>query len=294
VVGLPDIPGAEHRFTQISTSDAGRFKVHWYELGSGPPVVMLHGWPEHAWCWRHVAPLVAERHRVICPDLRGFGWTDAPGRGYDPETFAADTIALMDELGLDRVDLVGHDWGGFAGWMLALRWPERFGHYLVLNTASPWARPSPSLALETWRLWYVLVNAMPVVSPFIHDRTGWVPYILSRDSVNRGITRADAEVYAERLRGPERTRATMLLYRSYLRAFVDVAGRDRFGDARLTVPTRFLFGGRDAFISLELASGWEPHADDMTFELVHDSGHFIQEEKPELVAQRALDLFADG
>ena len=99
----PDIPGVANRYVEIETADAGRLRVHCAEAGSGEPVLMLHGWPQHFWSWRHVVPRLADRHRLICPDLRGFGWTDAPGRGYDSETFASDAVALLDALGLDRV-----------------------------------------------------------------------------------------------------------------------------------------------------------------------------------------------
>ena len=110
----PSIPGFEHRLVDVETADAGRLRVHLAEGGTGEPLLLLHGWPQHFWCWRAVAPALAERFHVICPDLRGFGWSDAPGGGHDPETFAADALALLDALGIERVRLVGHDWGGFT------------------------------------------------------------------------------------------------------------------------------------------------------------------------------------
>ena len=75
-------------------------------------MLLLHGWPQHAWCWRHVIPLLADDHRLIAPDLRGFGWSDCPAGGYDPATFAADAVALLDALGVERAHVIGHDWGG--------------------------------------------------------------------------------------------------------------------------------------------------------------------------------------
>jgi pimeloyl-ACP methyl ester carboxylesterase len=287
----PDIPGAEHRFGEIETADVGRLRLHWHEAGDGPPVLMLHGWPQHGWCWHKVAPLLAGRHRVICPDLRGFGWSDAPGRGYDPDTFAADAVALLDALALDRVDLVGHDWGGYAGFIACLTRPERFRRFLVLNTGSPWARPSPRLLASSWRSWYAALNAMPVAGQRLQQSERWIRWILRNDAVHEGITEADAEVYTARLRPPERARAAVELYRAYWR-IVARAGRGDWQSHRLTVPTRFVFGTKDRFITRLLAGGWEPNADDMRVEWVEDSGHFIQEEKPELVAERALELFS--
>ena len=113
---LPELPGVEHRFV-----DAGGVRLHVAEAGDGEPVVLLHGWPEHWWTWRHLIPGLAERYRVICPDLRGFGWSDAPRRGYEKEQFAADVAELLDSLDLHDVRLVGHDWGGVAGFILCVR-----------------------------------------------------------------------------------------------------------------------------------------------------------------------------
>jgi len=157
----PDIPGVAHRYVEIETADAGRLRVHYAEAGSGEPVLMLHGWPQHFWSWRRVIPRLADRHRLICPDLRGFGWTGTPGLGYDSETFASDAVALLDVLELARVKLIGHDWGGFAGFLLALHHPERVERYLALNCPVAWAPVRPRLALEAWRAWYTLVLAAP-------------------------------------------------------------------------------------------------------------------------------------
>jgi pimeloyl-ACP methyl ester carboxylesterase len=110
------------------------------------------------------------------------------------------------------------------------------------------------------------------------------------DNVHDAISRQDSIDYAARLARPGSRRATQLLYRSYLRSAVDtVRGQDA---PRLTVPTRVLFGARDGALSTEVVQGWEGHADDMQVELVEDSGHFLPEEKPELVAERALQLFS--
>lgn len=78
----------------------------------GPPLLLVHGWPQHWWEWRHVIPALAERFRVIAPDLRGFGWSEVPAGGYEKEQLASDMLALLDTLGIERVSWIGHDWGG--------------------------------------------------------------------------------------------------------------------------------------------------------------------------------------
>ena len=155
----PDVPGARHRTVTIATADAGPLDLHVLEAGDAgaPPVLLLHGWPQHAWCWRHVIPLLAGDYRLIAPDLRGFGWSDCPAGGYDPVTFAADAVALLDALEIERADVIGHDWGGSAAFALALTAPERVrphGHpehdrALGGVLAAGWS-PGPGAAGTRW------------------------------------------------------------------------------------------------------------------------------------------------
>ena len=119
---MPEIPGVEvaHDFV-----DAGGLRMHVASAGpaDAEPLVLLHGWPQHWYAWRRLIGPLSQRYRVIAPDLRGFGWTDAPSGGYEKRELAADVVALLDALGLDRVRLAGHDWGGFVGFLLCLEAP---------------------------------------------------------------------------------------------------------------------------------------------------------------------------
>jgi pimeloyl-ACP methyl ester carboxylesterase len=286
---FPQVDGVEHRFVDVRAAD-GPLRVHLAEAGEGEPLLLLHGWPQHWYMWRKLVPLVAPRRQMLMPDLRGFGWTDAPGRGYDPETFAADAVALLDALELERVQLAGHDWGGYTSFLAGLHHPERFSRILAMNAPVPWARPSPSLLRQTAMSWYASVNALPWLGRRVHERSpGWVAARIRRDLVDpRAITAGEAGIFARRFMAPERARAAQLLYRAYQRAFADVLVRRRYDGLRLTVPTRLLFGQRDTMISEVMTRGWEGHADEFTVELVPDSGHFVADEKPELVAERIL------
>lgn len=286
---IPEVPGATHRTVTIATHDVGPLDVHVIEAGSGPPVLMLHGWPQDAWCWHDVVPLLADDYRLICPDLRGFGWSAAPGSGYNGQTFGADAIALLDALEIERAFLVGHDWGGFAAFAAAIAAPHRFERMLVLNTAPPWTPRSPRLLLTLWRVWYVV--ALAIFGERITRRPELIARLLRADSVQGRIGDEEALAYARRLARPESAHATKLLYRSYLRSFREVALKRRYDSLRLTVPTRFLFGARDKAISPLVLSDLERHCDDITIEMVEDSGHFVANERPELVAQRARELF---
>jgi len=108
---------------------------------------------------------LAERYRVICPDLRGAGWTDAPADGYARDQLLADVVALLDALEIDRVRLIGHDFGGILGLLLCLRQPERVRCYLGLGTPHPHIRFDPRLLTMMWRLWFQVVIATPGLGP---------------------------------------------------------------------------------------------------------------------------------
>ncbi len=101
---MPQLPGVEHRLV-----DVAGVRFHVAEAGEGDPLVLLHGWPQNWWEWRRLIPLLSDRYRVICLDTRGSGWSDAPKGGYDRETMARDVIGVLDQLGIDRFRMVGHD-----------------------------------------------------------------------------------------------------------------------------------------------------------------------------------------
>ena len=205
--------------------------------------------------------------------------------------FAADALALLDALGLERVAVLGHDWGGFAGLLLALRHPERVTRLVVCNAPQPWARLSWPLVASARRAWYVPVLAAPVLGPWLITQERFLAALLALGG--RPIpTREDVHGYALRLREGARARASSHLYRAYITLAVNAVLRRRYDRLRLSVPTRVLFGREDAYIPLEYLDGMDEHGDDVAVELVEDCGHWTPEERPELVAERARALFA--
>jgi pimeloyl-ACP methyl ester carboxylesterase len=256
-------------------------------------VLLLHGWPQHWYMWHAVIGRMAPHHRLLIPDLRGFGWSETPGEGYDAETFARDQLALLDALGLERVGVVGHDWGGWTTFLLGIRHPQRFSRAVVCNAPHPWPRVSPGLLPEAWRIWYVLAAATPGAGPLAVRHLGVARSVLSRGHGGEPFSPEELDLYLDRLREPERAQATSSLYRYYLRLYLRTLTR-RGGEGRLTVPTLLLFGERDRYVSPKLITDPGGRADDMRIEFVADSGHFIVNERPELVADRALEFLGAG
>ena len=286
---MPHVDGVRHRFV-----GANGIVHHVAEAGppDADPVLLIHGWPQHWYEWRHLIPALADRHRVLAIDLRGFGWSDAPDWGYEKENLAGDVLAVLDALGIDRVKLVGHDWGGWIGFLLCLRAPERFERFLALGITHPWQTPGTGWR-QLPRFWYQL----PVITPGLGYALHRSRFIV-RGGLRAGVAdpgafdEAALSAFADNLAEPARARACVRLYRTFvLREFAPVAA-GRYMGRRLTVPTRLLVGDGDAVIRGPLIEGWEPHADDMSAQLIPGCGHFIADERPDLVAAEARALFA--
>jgi pimeloyl-ACP methyl ester carboxylesterase len=289
-IAMPSVEGLTHRTVEL----AG-LRMHVAEGGSGPPVLLLHGWPQHWYVWRKVAPQLAADYRVICPDLRGFGWSDAPPGAYDKAGLARDIVALLDALELERVELIGHDWGGWIGFLLCLEHPQRFAHYLALNIITPWPEPvSPRGLTQLARLWYQVTIATPTLGRTLIERGDFVRRLITTGAVNDPWTPAELDVFVDALHSPERANASVHLYRTFLLRELIPLLRGAFEDKRLSVPTLLVHGKRDLALDYRTLGRWRSHADDMRVELREDSGHFIAEEIPDVVVARARELFASA
>jgi pimeloyl-ACP methyl ester carboxylesterase len=275
---IPHVTGVAHEFV-----DAGGLRTHVATAGHGPPVVLLHGWPQHWYEWRGVIPLLAPHARVICPDLRGFGWTDVPERGYEKDQLKRDVLALLDALELERVTFAGHDWGGYIGFLLALDHPDRIESFLALNVLPPWPASEARTRLDAWRFVYIPVLATRGLGGGRLGRG-----FAARGLRDAGLSPSDVDAFVTRLEG-ERGRATERLYRSFLRELPAVA-RGRYSASDLTAPSRLVFGTDDLVLTARAAADTAAQAESLELELVADAGHFIVDEKPELVADRLLRL----
>jgi len=283
----PALDGVTHRWVE-----ARGIRFHLAEAGAGEDVVLLlHGWPQHWYEWRHLIPALAGTHRVLAMDLRGFGWSDAPPSGYLKEDLADDVLAVLDQIGTERVKLVGHDWGGWVGFLLCLRAPERFERYLALNIVHPWIEVRKALP-HAWRFWYQAAVLAPLLGYRLHRGGRFVRSILRLGVHDRNVwDERTLSRFADNLAEPDRARAAVQMYRVFNLREVGPVLRGRYADKRLSVSTRMLFGTDDLAIHPSLLAGYEKHADDMRIELVPDCGHFIADERPDLIAATALAFF---
>jgi pimeloyl-ACP methyl ester carboxylesterase len=276
---IPHVTGVEHEFV-----DAGGLRTHVATAGQGPPVVLLHGWPQHWYEWRDVIPLLAPHARVICPDLRGFGWTDVPDSGYEKDQLKRDVLALLDALGLERVTFAGHDWGGYIGFLLALEHPERIESLVALNVLPPWPSTDGRTMLDAWRFLYMPALATRGLGG---GRVG--REFAARGLRDAGLSPADVDAFVRRLKGV-RGRATERLYRSFFLRELPGLLRGRYSASDLGVASTLMFGTGDVVLTTRTAQALAAETDRLELELVADAGHFIVDEKPGLVADRLLPL----
>jgi len=280
---FPPCEGTTHAFHDLATG----IRMHVAESGppEGPPVVLLHGWPQHWWCWRGViGPLAAAGHRVIAADLRGAGWSDAPPAGYDKEQLAADVLALLDAMQIERAALVGHDWGGWIAQVVALRAPERVERLVLCNIAPVWPGDRLRTALNAWRFAYQVVG-VPYLGPALQHSPAMRRALI-------GVPESEREEFVAALREPGRAEAGSALYRTFVTSELPAIVAGRYAGQRLTMPVRVLHGCEDPVIRPFMVEGFRVHADDVEIEWLPDTGHFVVDERPELVAERVAAFLA--
>jgi pimeloyl-ACP methyl ester carboxylesterase len=280
---LPGVDGVVHRRRRVNGVD-----LHLACAGDGPPLLLLHGWPQHWWSWRHVIGRLAQSYRVIAPDLRGWGWSEAPPGDYAKATFAADILALLDAEGLEQVKVIGHDWGGYTAFLLALEHPERITRMVTLDIPPPWSeRLRPRHLGAPVLLAYQLPLAIPGLGArILTSSTGFVRAVIRGGSGPGMRWRAEElDAYAVPLRDPARAAASSACYRTFLTRELPsgLAGRGH-RPADLSVPTLLIMGG-----SSPLQRVLAPHpAPQLRIEVIPGAGHFIPEEAPDSMLELAL------
>lgn len=280
----PPIPGVRRTRVQARGVD---FLVTEAGPPDACPVLLLHGWPQHHYEWRDLLADPPAGLRVIAPDLPGYGWSGPPPHAWQKEQVASDVLALLDQLGVQRLVLVGHDWGGHIGFLLALREPGRFSAYLALNIIHPWQTLGAMLP-HLWRFYYQPPIAL--MGERLQRDTELVYRAIRGSLYDRSrVSREDVRWFSERMRDPTCARAGRDTYRTFLLQELPAAARHP-EKRRLAVPTRAVFGAADRALHWSLASAGTARADDYRLELVADCGHFIADELPQLVRERLVAL----
>lgn len=259
------------------------------EAGRGEPVLLLHGFPQSSRAYADVRNLLSGQARLIVPDLRGAGATEAPDSRYDLTTLRDDIRNLLDALGIDRVAVVAHDYSALVAFSLCFEHPERVTRLVACSVPAPFLRLDASMLGSVRYLWFQYVLALPGVGPRLLGHGGQrLPRWLMRAFSARpgGLPAADVDAYLAALRLRGRAVAGSRLYRQLIvPEFVRIL-LGRYRGRALEVPTLILVGSEDAVIpraALERSTGGAPN---VRIEFIPDAAHFVIDDQPEEVARR--------
>jgi len=286
------------QLSQVATPEASIRVRHG---GEGPPVLLLHGYPQTHMMWAQVAQGLAADHTVIAPDLRGYGGSTKPPSSDDHEAsskraMARDAVALMAHFGFETFDVAGHDRGGRVAYRLALDHPQTVRRVSVMDiipTGEVWARADRRFAMAYWH-WSFLAQPHPMPETLI----GADPeYALFGAQFGGAITGFDAEAYADYLAAAQSPSVLHGMCEDYRAG----AGYDRRLDEadkqagrKIACPVQVLWGAKGALAAwYDTLAVWREWADDVQGQAV-DCGHFIPEEKPAETLELLRAFFSDG
>ena len=312
-----------HDFPTPRIVDTGDIRMAVHELGDGPPIVLVHGFPELAFSWRHQLPaLAAAGYRVIAPDMRGYGGSDKPGRvrDYTIQKLVGDVAGLLQALQIERSLFVGHDWGAILLWQMALLRPDCMRGLINLNIPHI---PRPPIDPITWMRrelgedFYIVdfQDSDEADRRFATDPARFIDVMMRR----RQITRERFRTLPKKMRvlsllatfEREEAAGDPLLGAEELGYYADAFGAGGFTgpinwyrnfshnwrsteglDQTVRVPTLFVGAQDDVIISTRQIEAMKPYVDDLEIEMIVDCGHWTQQEKPEELNRLMLGWLA--
>jgi len=291
--------------------DTGEVELAVHQMGDGPPIVLVHGFPELAFSWRHQLPALAEAgYRVIAPDMRGYGGSDKPARvtDYTMQKLIGDLTGLMDALELDKALVVGHDWGALITWQMALIEPGRMAGLVALNIPFFKRPPINPITFMRYKLGkdFYIVNFQKSDEAdrrFAEDPARFIDVMMRR---RRIIRDKPAKKRGKRrplslLEMMDRDDAggEVLLTPDELKYYADAFGAGGFTgpinwyrnwthnwkstkkvDQTVPVPSLFVGASDDAIISGKQIEAMKPNVPDLEVRVIEDCGHWTQQEKP--------------
>jgi len=291
VSGAPNLAAG---FTDTFTSryiDCGDLRLHAVIGGEGPPLLLVHGWPETWYGWRLLMPALARDFQVIAVDQRGRGLSDKPAAGYDTGTLATDLIALMDALGHERFAVVGHDTGFAIGYALAADHPDRIDRVALAEIpGSPGAAPSPPVFVPgpiNDRLWHLPFNRLEKINEQLVEGRERIFFAWEFDAAARKLPDEVIDYYVGLLSDPDALRGSFGFYRA-LDATIAQDGQRK--TRRLSMPV-LAIGGAASF-GEHVADAMKLVADDVQSVVVPGAGHFVAEEAPDEMLQALREFLA--
>jgi pimeloyl-ACP methyl ester carboxylesterase len=291
-----------------------------YEQGEGPPVILLHGFPEIAFSWRHQLPALADAgFRAIAPDQRGYGRTTVPPdiSDYRMSELIADVHGLLDSLELESAVFIGHDWGALVLWHMAMLAPEHIDKLIILNIPHYLRSPVDPIAIMRERFGddFYIVNFQDSDEAdrvFSADTTHFINRMMRKNQITREqfeqlppqqqvvsllrtvmsehaggealLDEAELAYYADAFARSGLT-GPINWYRNWTHNWEQLAGVSQ----QIDIPTLFIGATNDVLISMQYIEGMKPLVSDLTIHMLEDCGHWTQQEKPDEVNELMID-----
>jgi haloacetate dehalogenase len=284
--------------------EIGNVRLHFRVGGSGPPLLLLHGYPQTHASWHKVAPRLGERFTVVAPDLRGCGSSSCPEddlghRSYSKRFMASDMVVLMDRLGFQRFQVMGHDRGARVAYRMALDWPQRVQKLVVLDIATTWDtwQPAQQTARHRGVQWAFLAQPAPIPESLIGaDPTAWLEGCLKRGTQSGSLdvfSPPALESYHQNLNCSDRIHAACEDFRAGATCDLLDDQADRRLGRRIVCPALVVWGRHGSLAAIaDPVALWRPWCATVSGCMV-ESGHFIAEENP-IALLGALQPFLSG
>jgi pimeloyl-ACP methyl ester carboxylesterase len=264
-------------------------------MGAGDRLALcLHGFPEHAFSWRHQMPLLARLgYRVWAPNLRGYGATDSPRdvSSYLVSTLVEDVAALIKASGASETLLIAHDWGGALAWMLAMRQPKLINRLVIMNVPHPacFARElrQPRQLLKSWYMFFFQIPALPELLLGRNDAQPIGDMFRLGPRHRTQIPEMAIDVYRQNALRPGGLTAMLNWYRAFFQNRKSPKTREARPDTarfpKIDVPTLFLWGDADVALDFRTTQGTRHYVSDLTFRVLPGISHWVQQEAPQAV-----------
>jgi pimeloyl-ACP methyl ester carboxylesterase len=277
------------------TLSANGIRQYCLEAGSGPPVVLLHGFPETNFAWRHQIPILAQHYRVIAPDLRGYGETDKPAAGYDKRTMANDLRELMRALGIPKIALVGHDRGARVATRFAKDHADAIDRLVVMDNVPTRVVARDFNAKVARAYWFFLFHLVPdLPEALIAGREAvWLRHFFSDWCFDPAAISGEAfNTYVRAYQAPGAVRGAMADYRANAE---DVAQDTVDAHVKIACPVMSLWGAEFYAVGkmFDMSKVWAEMASNLVTHAIPQAGHLPQEEQPDVVNRLLMD-FLEG
>lgn len=281
----------KHQFAQVNG-----INMHFVTEGEGFPLVLLHGFPQFWYTWRHQIPELAKHYKIIVPDLRGYGQTDRPINvaDYHINILTADIVSLIKNLGYEKAHVVGHDWGGAIAWKMAIDHPEVVDKLVVINSPHPhiFAKAMRTNYRQLAKFWYMFFFQISYLPEFLFKIFGksLIKSIFRGSAIRKkSFSDEDLEIYYNELNKPGAFSAALNYYRAAIRSMLMSKSSEKKIKA-ISAPTLLIWGENDSVLGKELSINMDKlFIGPFHVHYISDCSHWVQEEQPAVVNQLIIN-----